>query len=81
MISARVFMLVGAALGLIAIERLVNAALLGFAADGSRSLRLGIAFVCGALAPLVFGVGCFKASRALGKAGAALDAREPPSRR
>ena len=46
MISGRLLMLIGAALGLLAVEGLVNAALLGFVSDSSRSVRLGIAFLC-----------------------------------
>jgi hypothetical protein len=52
-----------AILVLLAVERLVSAAMLGFVTDNSRSLRLGIAFICAGLAPLVFAVACFEAFR------------------
>jgi hypothetical protein len=53
-------MFVGTALGLIAVERLLNASLLPFAANGP-SVRLGTAFICGGLAPIVFVIGYLKA--------------------
>jgi len=62
MISGRLLMLIGAALGLLAAERLVNVALLGVVSDSSRSVRLGIAFLCGGLAPVFFAIGCFRAA-------------------
>ena len=63
MISGRLLMLIGAALGLLAVERLVNAALLGVVSDSSRSVRLGIAFLCGGLAPVFFAIGCFRTAQ------------------
>jgi hypothetical protein len=53
----RLAILLGGALLLIALDRLLNASLLGFVTDNSRSVRLVIAFVCGGLASICFGVG------------------------
>jgi len=58
----RLAILVGGALLLIAAERLLNASLLGFVTDNSRSVRLAIAFVCGGLAAICFGVGLLQAA-------------------
>ena len=63
--SGRLFILIGLALVLIAVERLIHASLLGFAVDGSRSTSLAIAFICGGLAPFLFGIGCLRASHEL----------------
>jgi hypothetical protein len=59
-------MAVGTALGVIAIERLLNASLLPSTANGAStlSIRLGTSFICGGLAPLIFGIGYLKAHRA-----------------
>jgi hypothetical protein len=68
MISGRLLILVGAVLVLIAVERTLNAALLGFVTDNSRSVRLGVAFLCGGLAPLFFAVGFFRSAQQMREA-------------
>ena len=63
MIPGRLLMVMGAALGLIAVERLLNALLLPFSVNG-LSVRFGTSFVLGGLAPIIFGIGYFKARQA-----------------
>ena len=60
----RLLIVIGGALAVIAVERIVNAWLLGFVADESRSVRLAIAFISGGLAPLFLGIGLLRAAAA-----------------
>jgi hypothetical protein len=54
----RVLILLAGVLTLIAADRLLNAWWLGPVTGDRRSVGLGIAFVCGGLAPLFLGIGC-----------------------
>ena len=69
MMGGRLLILLGGALLLIAVERLLNASLLGVVTDNSRSVRLAIAFVCAGLAPVCFGLGLLQAASELFRAG------------
>jgi hypothetical protein len=74
----RLLILLGGALLLIAVERLVNASLLGGVTNESRSVRLAIAFVCGGLAPLCLGVGLLQAASGLFRTRAPADEETDP---
>jgi hypothetical protein len=56
----RTIIALGAALAVIALERLLSAALVVSPEDDSVSIRLLVAFVCGGLAPVVVVFGYLK---------------------
>jgi hypothetical protein len=58
--SAQTLVLLGTALAVIALERLVSAMLIVPGDGEARSIRILTAFVCGGLAPVFLVFGCFK---------------------
>ena len=60
MVSPRAVVMLGIALAVIAVERLLSAALVAPTPDNDVSIRLLIAFVCGGLAPILVVFGYFK---------------------